>query len=166
MTKMPRNIVKFPSPVLRKTAKAVKRITPEICKLVNEMGTAMRQAPGVGLAAPQVGESLRIIVVDIGQGLHVLINPKTISKSGKQAFVEGCLSLPGIEAPVERAAKVKVKGMNLAGKIIEIEAEGLLATVFQHEIDHLDGYVFIDRVKDPSLIQHVAFSQEKKEEII
>jgi len=163
---MPRNIVKFPNPVLRKTAKAVKRITPEICKLVNEMEFTMRQAPGVGLAAPQIGESLRIIIVDIGEGLHVLINPKITNKSGKQSFVEGCLSLPGIEAPVERAAKVKVKGMNLAGKTIEIEAEELLATVFQHEIDHLDGYVFIDRVKDPSLIKHVAFSQEKKEEII
>lgn len=123
-------------------------------------------APGVGLAAPQIGKSVRVIVADIGEGPIALVNPKIIEKSGSQTFTEGCLSLPGIEAPVERASYVIVTGLARSGKNIKIEAEGLLATVFQHEIDHLNGYVFIDRVKDPSLIKHVAFEKEKKEELI
>ncbi len=173
MTKMPKKIVRFPSPVLRKKAKPVKRITQEILKIIKNMESAMRQAPGIGLAAPQIGESLRLVVADIGEGLHILINPKIIEKSGKQSFVEGCLSLPGVEAPVERAAKVTIKFMDKNGESKKLTVEGLLATVFQHEIDHLEGYVFIDRVKDPSQIQHVPLSKDlacrqagKKEELI
>jgi len=166
MTKLPKKIVTFPSPILRKKAKPVKRVTPEILKIIKNMETAMRQAPGIGLAAPQIGESLRIIVADIGEGLHVLINPKIVEKSGKQSFVEGCLSLPGVEGPVERASKVTVRATNKGGKNIKLTVEGLLATVFQHEIDHLEGYVFIDRVKDPSQIKHMALSDEKREELI
>ena len=118
------------------------------------MHDTLRSAPGVGLAAPQVGVQLRVIIADVGEGLNIFINPKIIKKCGTQSFVEGCLSLPGIEAPIERAANVTVKGMNLKGKQIEIEASGLLATVFQHEIDHLDGKLFIDRVADPNLITY------------
>ena len=90
----------------------------------------------------------------MGEGLNVIINPKLIKKSGTQSYVEGCLSLPGIEAPVERAGHIKVKGMGLSGEQIEIEAEGLLATVIQHEMDHLDGKLFVDRVSDPNLITY------------
>jgi peptide deformylase len=142
------------NPVLRKTSKHVPKVTKEIKQLIENMEETMRSAPGIGLAAPQVGQLLRIIVCDAGDGLHVLINPKIIGKSGTQVLVEGCLSLPGIEAPVERANKVKVSAMDRNGKRIEIEASDLLATVFQHEIDHLDGKLFIDRVSDPNLITY------------
>lgn len=163
---MIRKILRFPHPVLRKKAKAVKRVTPEIIKLIDDMIETMQAAPGIGLAAPQVGESLRIIVADAGEGPIAVINPKIIKKSGKQIYVEGCLSLPGVEAPVERASQVTLKGMDKDGKNIQINARDLLATVFQHEIDHLEGMVFIDRVKDPSQIKHVVFEKEKKEELI
>jgi peptide deformylase len=163
---MIRKILRFPNPILRKKAKAVKRVTPEIVKLIDDMIEAMQAAPGVGLAAPQIGELVRVIVANVGEGLLALVNPKIVAKSGKQTFTEGCLSLPGVEAPVERASQVKVKGLDRSGKSVTVEASGLLATVLQHEIDHLDGYVFIDRVSDPSLIKHLPFEQEKKEELI
>ena len=142
------------NPGLRKVSKPVKTITPEVHLLISNMIETMKSAPGIGLAAPQVGELKRIIIADIGEGLHVLINPKIVKKSGKQTIVEGCLSVPGVEGPVERAAKVTVKAINKAGENITVDAEGLLATVFQHEIDHLDGKLFIDRIKDPNLITY------------
>jgi peptide deformylase len=163
---MKRKIIHFPNPVLRKKAKAIKRVTPEISKLANDMVETMHEAPGVGLAAPQVGQSIRLIVADIGQGAIAVANPKITKKSGEHSQVEGCLSLPGIEAPVTRAAKVVVKGLDLNNKPITIEAEGLLATVLQHEIDHLDGHVFIDRVTDPTLIKHLVSSAKPKETLI
>jgi len=142
------------NPLLRKSSSAVAKVTKEIRQLVANMEETMKAAPGIGLAAPQVGQLIRIITADIGEGLIVVINPKVIKKSGKQTFVEGCLSLPGIEAPVERASNVTVKGMNMSGRTFEINAEGLLATVLQHEIDHLEGKLFIDRVSDPNLITY------------
>lgn len=166
--------MRFPHPVLRKKAKAVKRVTPEIVKLIDDMIETMRVAPGIGLAAPQVGESIRVIVVDITPCASdsekecrvEIVNPKIIKKTGNQTFQEGCLSLPGVEAQVKRCSQVVVKGLDRNGQNIKIEAEGLLATVLQHEIDHLDGLVFIDRVDDPSIIKHMAFEKEKKEELI
>lgn len=163
---MTRKIFRFPSPVLRKKAKSVKKVTLEIIKLIDSMLETMYAAPGVGLAAPQIGETLRIIVADLGDGPISLINPEIVSKSGNQTITEGCLSVPGVEAPVERASHVVIKGLDRRGESVKIEATGLMATVFQHEIDHLDGMVFVDRVKDPSLIQHVAFKSEKREELI
>jgi peptide deformylase len=145
-------IITNKNPVLRKISKPVKTVTKEIRKLVADMEETLHSAPGIGLAAPQVGVSIRLVIADVGEGLHVLINPKITKKSGKQTFVEGCLSVPGVEAPVERAAKICVKAMDLSGKQITCEAEELLATVIQHEIDHLDGKLFIDRVADPTLI--------------
>jgi peptide deformylase len=155
-------IVKFPDPILRKKAKEVTKITPALVKLVNDMIETMHRAPGVGLAAPQVKKSLRIIVVDVGQGPLALINPKILEKSGSQVFTEGCLCLPGVEAPVERAAQVKVRATDVTGTEGTIEASGFLATVLQHEIDHLEGIVFIDRVKDPSLIKSVRKASSEK----
>ena len=163
---MIRKLIRFPHPILRKKSKAAKRITPEIVKLIDDMIETMHAAPGVGLAAPQVGESVRVIVADIGEGPIALVNPKVVEKSGKQTFTEGCLCLPGVEAPVTRAAQVAVTGRDRSGKNVRVEATGLLATVLQHEIDHLDGMVFIDRVSDPSLIKHVPPETEKKEELI
>lgn len=159
-------IIKFPNPILRKKCKAVKKITPEIIKLIDDMIETMHEAPGVGLAAPQVAKLIRVIVADVGQGPIALVNPRVVQKSGNQIFTEGCLCLPGVEAPVERAAHVKGIGLDREGREVEITAEGLLATVLQHEIDHLEGIVFIDRVKDPSLIRHVPPASEKKEELI
>ena len=158
------NVLIYPNPVLRKKCKAVGTITPDIKKLIKNMLETMYAAPGVGLAAPQVGENIRVIVLDIGEGPIVLINPKIVKKSGKQTFMEGCLCLPGIEGPVERAAYVEVKGLDKNGKPVDYIAEGFLATVFQHEIDHLDGKVFIDRVKDPAKIKSVDFKTEPQEE--
>ncbi|MFA6170216.1 MAG: peptide deformylase [Candidatus Margulisiibacteriota bacterium] len=158
-------IVKFPSPVLRKKAKAVKKVTPEIVRLIDEMIETMHAAPGVGLAAPQVGKSLQVIVVDIGAGPIAFVNPKVIKRSGCQVYVEGCLSLPGVEAPVERSNHVLVKGLSRDGQPLSVDAAGFLATVFQHEIDHLDGKVLIDRVSDPSLIKFVT-KKEPKEELL
>lgn len=143
------------NPLLRKTSKPVTKVTKELKLLIANMEDTLRSAPGVGLAAPQVGELLRVIVADIGEGLNVLINPRIVKKSGRQTFVEGCLSIPGVEAPVERASSVTVKAMNQSGKQVQITAEGLLATVFQHEIDHLDGTLFIDHVSDPDLITYM-----------
>jgi len=161
-----RKIIHFPNPILKKKAKAVKRITPEIIRLISDLLQTMRVAPGVGLASPQVGISLRVIVADVGDGPVVLVNPKIVSKSGKQTFTEGCLSLPGLEAPVCRAKKIVAAGLDKCGEKIQVKAEGLLATVIQHEIDHLDGKVFIDRVEDPSTIKHMSIDDEKKEELI
>ncbi|HVN67067.1 MAG TPA: peptide deformylase, partial [Candidatus Sulfotelmatobacter sp.] len=119
-------IVKFPDPVLRKKAKEVTKITPALVKLVNDMIETMHRAPGVGLAAPQVKKSLRIIVVDVGQGPLALINPKILERSGHQVFTEGCLCLPGVEAPVERSAQVKVRALDVSGTEGTIEASGFL----------------------------------------
>jgi peptide deformylase len=162
---MAQKIVKFPNPKLRLKAKPVKKLTPAIVKLIDEMIETMHAAPGVGLAAPQVGKSLRVIVVDVGPGPIALVNPELLDHSGLQTFTEGCLSLPGVEAPVDRAY-VRVRGLDRDGEEIVVTAEGLLATVFQHEIDHLDGFLFIDRVKNPSTIKYVPRRSEKKEELI
>lgn len=159
-------IKKFPDPILRKKAKMVTKVTPEIVRLIDNMIETMHAAPGVGLAAPQVGRSIRVIVVDVGPGPIALVNPKILEKSGAQVYTEGCLCLPGVEAPVERAAFVRVKGLDRDGQEIIISAEQLLATVLQHEIDHLEGVVFIDRVKDPALIKYVPRHKEKKEEML
>jgi peptide deformylase len=142
------------NPILRKISKPITKVTKEIRDLAKCMVETMHEAPGVGLAAPQVGKLIRLIVVDIGEGPYIVLNPKISKKSGKQTFTEGCLSIPGVEAPVERASCVTVKGMNIKGKPFELVAEGFLATVFQHETDHLDGHLFVDRVSDPNLITY------------
>ena len=151
------------NPLLRKVSKPVKKVTKEIRELAANMEETLRAAPGIGLAAPQVGQSIRMIIADIGEGLYVLINPKVIKKKGKQIFTEGCLSLPGIEAPVERANHIIVKATDLKGKLVQVEAQDLLATAFQHEIDHLDGTIFIDRA-DPETLETVPLDDEDEEE--
>ena len=130
--------------VLRKKAKKVEKINTFIKNLLDDMADTMYKNNGVGLAGNQVGVLKRVIVVDDGDGLLQLINPVITEKEGTQIGEEGCLSLPNIYGDVERAEKVKVKAQNLKGKYIEIEAEGLLAKVLQHEIDHLDGKLFSD----------------------
>ncbi|HSE83182.1 MAG TPA: peptide deformylase [Thermodesulfobacteriota bacterium] len=145
-------ILVYPNPILRKKSVPVEKIDKEIEKLLDDMVETMYDAPGVGLAAPQVGVNLRVIVVDVSArdenspGLIELINPEIISSEGERWGEEGCLSIPGFVSDVKRKAKVRVRGLNRKGETVEIEAEELLARAFQHEIDHIDGILFIDRL--------------------
>lgn len=140
-------------PVLREVAKPVREITKNIIKLLDDMAETMYDADGVGLAAPQVGVPKRVIVMDCGDGLIEMINPEIISKEGEQIGPEGCLSIPGVTAEVARANKVVAKGLNRHGKEITVEGEGLLARCIQHEIDHLNGILFIDYVDPANLLK-------------
>ena len=151
-----REIVTLPQSVLRQKAHKVTDFGPDLQALVNDMVETMRQAPGVGLAAPQVDESLRLIVVEYGDDadenvppkLYVVANPEiTRSSEEKVVGVEGCLSIPGIQGDVERNVAVTVKGLNRQGRAMTVKAQGWLARIFQHEIDHLDGILFVDRAQ-------------------
>lgn len=135
-------------PVLRKKARVVETIDNRIKILVEDMIDTMYEADGVGLAAPQIGILKRIFVVDIYDetGVKVLINPEIVSQEGSYLDTEGCLSVPGVNGYVERPAKTVVKGLNLDGEEITIEGVGLLSRAFCHEIDHLDGILFIDKM--------------------
>lgn len=146
-----REVVKYPDPALRERAKNVSKADPSVKKLVEDMAATMRETSGLGLAANQVGVLQRVFVYDDGAGLGVLINPKIVSAMGEQLGIEGCLSVPGLQGEVRRAEEVVVKGTDLNGKTVKIKAQGLLARVFQHEMDHLDGTLFIDRAEPDSL---------------
>lgn len=144
------SIVEVGDPVLREKARRVPNITPNVLKLLDNMAETMYDAQGVGLAAPQVGVSKRIVVIDVGDGLIELINPEIIHREGIEVDFEGCLSIPGIRGEVKRAAKVAVKATDRAGKVITLEGDGLLARAFQHELDHLEGILFIDKAENLS----------------
>ncbi|MEE0511965.1 MAG: peptide deformylase [Peptococcaceae bacterium] len=135
-------------PVLRRISHPVKEVNENIKKLLNNMAETMYYAKGVGLAAPQVGISKRVIVVDIGEGLFKLVNPEIISSSGIQDGPEGCLSVPNIVGNVKRSEHIKVKALNENGDEVVIEASGYLARAFQHEIDHLNGIIFTDKATE------------------
>lgn len=136
-----------PDPVLRERAAEVDRVDDAVRKLVRDMDETMREAPGIGLAAPQVGVQRRVIVYDHdGEGLSALVNPVILEREGEVVDEEGCLSLPGLSYPVARAQRVRVKGLDTAGSPLSYEAEDLHARVIQHEIDHIDGILFIDRI--------------------
>ncbi len=148
---MLREIVKYPDPVLEQMGEPVTEFNDELRALVDDMFESMYAAKGIGLAAPQIGLSKRLTVIDLSfkekpEDKIVLINPEIVFRAGKQHEEEGCLSLPDIREKVTRAAKVKVKAQDLEGKWFEIEGEELLARAFQHEIDHLDGILFFRRV--------------------
>ena len=144
-----RQIVKIGEPVLRKKSKVVKEINDRIIELLDDMADTMYEADGVGLAAPQVGILKRVVVIDIGDGLIELINPEIIETEGEYLDNEGCLSVPGECGDVLRPYRVKVRAQNRFGETVEIEGEELLARAFCHEIDHLDGIVFIDKIVEP-----------------
>ncbi|HHX50215.1 MAG TPA: peptide deformylase [Clostridia bacterium] len=139
-------VVKIGDPVLRDRAREVPRVTPNIEKLLQNMADTMYDAEGVGLAAPQIGISKRVIVIDAGEGLLELINPEILEQEGQDRKIEGCLSVPGIQGEVIRAYRVKVKGWDRTGKETVIVGEGLLARALQHEIDHLNGVLFVDKI--------------------
>ncbi len=144
-------IVKFPDPILQQPAVPVTVFDAELRKLVDDMFTSMYDAQGIGLAAPQIGVSKRLTVIDLSfqkkpEGKIVLINPEVVEIKGKQVEEEGCLSLPEIRDRVVRAAEVKVRAQDADGKPIEVEGTELLARAIQHEIDHLDGILFIFRL--------------------
>ncbi len=146
-----REILKFPAPALRRKAEAVEEVDQEIKNLAADMIETMRAAPGVGLAAPQVGVSRRLVVVDPSAGedpemLKVLINPVVVLSEGSIVAEEGCLSLPEVQEEVERPEKIAVEALSLDGRSMRIEANGLFARILQHEIDHLDGVLIIDRI--------------------
>ncbi|ABW18971.1 peptide deformylase [Alkaliphilus oremlandii] len=142
-----RNIRKEEDPVLRKISKPVDTIDDKIITLLDDMIETMYDADGVGLAAPQVGILKRVIVIDIGEGVIELINPEIIAEDGVQCDNEGCLSLPGITEEVARPRTVKVKGFDRFGNEMIVEGEELLARALCHEIDHLNGILFIDRAE-------------------
>ena len=144
-------IRKYPDPILSKKAERVEKIDQDIQKLIGDMIETLYAAPGVGLAAPQVRRSIRLIVFDPSvrneEGkLTVLINPEIIEKDGEAIMKEGCLSVPGLEAEIKRAENVKVTGLDKNGNAVTIDAKGFLARVIQHEIDHLDGILLLDRI--------------------
>jgi peptide deformylase len=149
---MIRPILRYGADVLHRPAAKVQEITPEIEQLVHDMIQTMYAAPGIGLAATQVGVPLRIFVVDLSVGrnpadLITFINPEFVERDGMQLEEEGCLSLPGFNATVARPARAVVKGLNREGVEQVLEGTGLLARAFQHEMDHLDGCVFVDRLR-------------------
>ena len=149
---MVREIVIWPDPVLKEVAKPVDRVDDTIRRLLDDMAETMYAADGVGLAAPQIGESRRLIVIDTsprqeGQKLIHLVNPEIVRTEGLTSYTEGCLSLPGeAEEVSDRAAKVWVRALDRQGEPFEIEAEGLLSIALQHEHDHLEGILFVDHL--------------------
>jgi peptide deformylase len=147
-----KQILPFGDPVLRKKAKPVEAVTGKIGKLLDDMAETLYAAEGrAGLAAPQVGILRRVVVLDCGDGLIELINPEILERSGEQIGAEACLSYPGYYGIVKRANRVQVRTMTRQGETILLEGEGFLARCLQHEIDHLDGVLFIDHVQEPWL---------------
>jgi peptide deformylase len=163
-----REIVTLPNPVLRRKARKVSEFGPELQRLVDDMVDTMREAPGVGLAGPQVDVSLRVIVVEFGDEedeevppkLYMLVNPEITRRSQETVLgVEGCLSIPGVLGEVERSTSVTVKGFNRHGTPVRIKADGWLARIFQHEVDHLDGVLFVDKA------EQIWLSEEKTSQV-
>ncbi len=157
-------IVRYGSKVLSEPTREVEEITDEIRELIGNMFEIMHEANGVGLAANQIGVPLRLFVYDIGEGPHVIINGKITKKSGKEVSTEGCLSIPGLQGDVSRAHTATISGLDENGQKVRITAEGLLARVFQHETDHLDGMLFIDRASADSLEWIIGGQDEDEEE--
>lgn len=160
-------VLEFPDPRLRRVSEPVEQITSDLRRLTTDMLETMYDEPGIGLAAPQVGEPVRLIVLDTDwteEGADrsplVLVNPEIVERADKVVWTEGCLSVPEFTADVERAARVRVRGLDLDGHEFEEQAEGLRAVCFQHEVDHLNGVLFIDRLS--RLKRNLYVSKRKK----
>ena len=148
---MIRTILHYPDKRLRERGERVEAITAEIQTLIDDMAETMYAAPGVGLAATQIGEKLQLFIIDIAEenapsDLRVFINPEILERTGEISWQEGCLSFPGVQEEVDRAAHVRVRAQGRDGKWFELEAEGLLAVAIQHEYDHLQGVLMIDHM--------------------
>jgi peptide deformylase len=161
-----RPVLQFPDPRLKRVSKPVAKITDEIRALAQDMLEVMYDEPGIGLAAPQVGEPIRLVVMDTTwteEGSErspiVVVNPEIVEREGTITWNEGCLSVPDFQAEVERSGRVRVRGLDLEGRPFEEEAEELRAVCFQHEIDHLDGILFIDRI---SRLKRSLYVQKRK----
>lgn len=138
---------------LREDSQPITEINDDIRRLVEDMFETMYSSNGVGLAAPQIGQNLRLFIIDVGEDPLIFINPEIIKKTGKEICDEGCLSFPGLTEKVQRALKVVARATDIDGTNYEIEAEGLLARAIQHELDHLDGVLFIDRISKARKLQ-------------
>ena len=159
-------LVKYPNSVLKCQALPIGEAKEDLKELIEEMFEVMYEAEGVGLAAPQVGISKRIVVVDPTQGLDerlIMLDPKIIGKSGDEVAEEGCLSLPGIKADVKRAYEVEVRYKDLKGQEKSLLAQGLLARIIQHEVDHLEGILFIDKLSEAKRQQVMRKIKERKD---
>jgi len=161
-----REVLQFPDPRLKRVSEPVDEITDTLRELARDMCDVMYDEPGIGLAAPQVGEPVRLVVVDTvwteedqDRSPLVLVNPEILEREGTVTWTEGCLSVPDFTADVERAARVRLRATDLDGKPVDIDAEGLQAVCFQHEIDHLDGVLFIDRI---SRLKRSLYVQKRK----
>ena len=151
-----RQISHLPAPVLRQKAKKVPTIDRSVHQLIDDMVTTMQQANGVGLAAPQVGVSLRVAVLQMPQEEpFAIINPEVVKRSGEREVAEGCLSVPGYQGELKRSDSVTVKGLNREGKRIRIKATGLMAQALEHEIDHLNGILYIDRIESKDRLYEI-----------
>jgi peptide deformylase len=160
-------IFKYPSPILRKKAETVNKFDEELRQMVMSMADTMYNAPGVGLAAPQIGVSRRIVVIDItdkdeDNQLIVLINPEIIKAEGSQVDEEGCLSVIDLTAKVKRFAQISVRAHDIKGKLHEFEAEEWFARVIQHEVDHLNGILFIDHL---STLKRALYKKKRKKQL-
>ncbi len=154
MTAIPVHIL--PDPVLRQKAKRVRIIGGSIQKLIGDMIETMRAVSGVGLAAPQVGVPLRVIVIGMPEGeVTVLINPEVVRRKGERLVDEGCLSVPGYLGEIKRAESITVKGRDRNGKEIRVKADGLLAQVLEHEIDHLNGVLYVDHLESRDKLRKI-----------
>lgn len=144
-----KEILKFGNPKLKRISKRVDKMDKEVISLIQDMKDTLYSTTGIGLAAPQIGELKRVILIDLKDGEEpiVLLNPAIVAKVGKEEDIEGCLSYPGYEGNVVRPKKVTVQGLNVKGEKVQYTAEGLLAKAFCHEIDHLDGVLYTDRAK-------------------
>jgi len=161
-------IVTHPNEVLRQEAAPIEEITEEVRDLADKMTETMFREDGIGLAAPQVGIGKKLIVINLEDEFHIMLNPEIAEKSGEEESMdEGCLSVPGVEAPVSRSKEVVVRGKNLDGEEVELEKEGLPARVFQHEVDHVNGTLFIDRLSEAErslTLREYRKAQEEDEE--
>lgn len=158
-------IRKYPDPILRRRAREIEKIDDETRECAHQMVETLIARRGYGLAAPQVGVLKRLIIVDVEDDFHILINPSILEESEERLLgIEGCLSIPGVEAEVERTLSVKVSAINIDGEPVELERSELVARVLQHEIDHLDGVLFIDYLSDTKRLMLLKEYGRKKKE--
>src|SRR5579872_3828343 len=157
------NIITAENPILRQKAKKVHHFDPSLQKLADDMFETMHAANGVGLAAPQIAKSIRLFVAEFEENKVALVNPEIVKAEGELLGTEGCLSIPGyIGENIRRAEKVVIKGLDVRGKPIRVNADGWFARILQHEIDHLDGILFLDRLDRPEDLREVTENEEEE----